>query len=283
MAPSPFLLLLLPFLVFTTGSAQEDGNSNNSTLAPISGINQTSVTLRPTQKDRSTRDRIEFIVGGSEEEYDYGDEETTVAPTSPLTKLSCQYDGCKHLEPTCEEIQWHAGGKCLCPGIDGPEMIPDSPPVREVLLGETQMTINWCSPSSTVRGYRVLYGKQGGSLEKGPDLNSSFRSYTIDHLDPAYPYTVCVVAFNEAGESQAQEEDDRPAGSRPGPCRTVQTTMQSLYIGIGIGLAALAGLSIILGFCLWTRKRNRTKREANLEESGVPNYTYRAGSVGSYE
>ncbi|KAM4018726.1 LRRN4 C-terminal-like protein [Anomaloglossus baeobatrachus] len=282
MAPS-FQLLLLPFLLFVAGSTQESGNSNSSTPAPISGINHTSVTPHPTQKDRSTREGIEFIIGGSEEEYDYEDDGATVASTSSVTKLSCQYDRCEHLAPTCEEIQWQQGGHCLCPGVDGPEFIPDFPSVRDLLLGETQMTINWCSPSSTVRGYRVLYGKPGGSPEKGPNLNTSFRSYTIDNLDPASQYTVCVVAFNEAGESPVEEEEDRPAGSKPGPCMTVHTSMTSLYIGVGIGLAALAGLLIILGFCLWSRKRNKAKREAKLEDGGASNYTYRAGSIGSDE
>lgn len=281
MAP-PLFLLLLHFLVFATGSAQEGRNfSSSTTAAPFSDINQTSVTQSTIEKQKSTADKIEFIIGGAEEDYedDYDDEASTVAYASPGTKLSCRYDRCEHLAPTCEEIQSHAGGNCLCPGIDGPELKPESPPLTVVLLGDTQMTINWCSPSSTVRGYRVSHGEPGGSLEKGPDLNGSFRSYTIDNLQPGSLYTVCIVAFNEAGESQVDEVEDRPPGSMPGPCRTVQTTMKSLYIGIGLGLAALVGLLLILGFCLWRIKINKTKREANLEETGISNFTYKAGSI----
>ncbi|XP_040264958.1 LRRN4 C-terminal-like protein [Bufo bufo] len=276
----PLLLLVLPFLAFTAGSAQEGSNSSSSTTAaPFPVINQTSVTQHTTPKLQSTADKIEFIIGGSEEDYDYEDDASTVAYSSPVAKVSCQYDRCEHLTPSCEEIQWQAGGKCLCPGIDGPHHKPDSPLFKEVLLGDTQITVNWCSPSSTVHGYRVLHGEPGGSLEMGLDLNASFRSYTIENLHPGSPYTVCVVAFNKAGESLADEVEDRPAGRIPSPCRTVHTTMQSLYLGIGLGLAALAGLLIILGFCLWRRKRNKTKREANMEETGIPNYTYKAGSI----
>ncbi|KAM3920223.1 LRRN4 C-terminal-like protein [Leptodactylus fuscus] len=276
MAP-PLLLLLLLSLVFTAGSVQDGVNSSSSTTAaPYSDINQTSVTK---QKHQSTRDRIEFIMGGSEEEYDYEDESTSVAYTSPVARVSCHYDRCEHLAHPCEEIQRRAGGHCLCPGIDGPNVKPDSPPIKEVLLGETQMTINWCSPSSTVRGYRVLYGKSGGLFEEGPQLNATFRSYTIDRLHPGSSYTVCVVAINEAGESRVEEEEDRPVGSVPGPCRTVHTSMQTLYIGIGIGLAAVAGLLIIVGYFVWASKKNKTKREAKVDERGISNYTYKAGSV----
>ncbi|XP_056383124.1 LRRN4 C-terminal-like protein [Hyla sarda] len=273
-------LLLLPFLAFTTGSTQEGSNVTSlTTAAPFSDMNQTSLTQHTTKKHQSTVDKIEYIIGGSEEDYYDDDEAPTVAPTSPVTKHSCQYNRCEHLASTCEEIQRQAGGKCLCPGIDGPERTPDSPPIKEVLLGDSHITINWCSPSSTVRGYRVLHGEPGGSLEKGLDVNASFRSYTIDNLHSGSLYTVCVVAFNEAGESQVGDMEDRPDGSMPGPCRTVQTTMQSLYLGLGLGLAAVAVLLVILGYCLWRRKRNKTEMEANIEDRGIPNYTYKAGSI----
>ncbi|XP_069821572.1 LRRN4 C-terminal-like protein [Dendropsophus ebraccatus] len=275
MAPLAIFLLSLPFLALTTGSAQTGGNvSSLTTAAPFLDKNQTSVTQLTTQK--STRSRIEFIYGGSEEEYDYDDDETlTVAPTFPVATVPCQYDGCKHLASTCEEIRLNSGGKCLCPGIDGPKSTPDSPPLKEVLPGDSQVTLNWCSPSSTVHGYRVLHGEPGKTLEKGPDLNTSFRSYTIDRLNPGTLYTVCVVAFNEAGESQVGEVEDRPAA----PCKTVQTTMQSLYIAIGVGLTAVAGLLFILAYFLLRRKQNKMKTESNLEDRGISNYTYKAGSV----
>ncbi|XP_075692967.1 LRRN4 C-terminal-like protein [Rhinoderma darwinii] len=277
---SPLLLLLLSFLVLKTGSAQEDSNSSSSTTAgPYIVINQTSVTQHTTQKHQSTADKIEYIIGGSDEDYDDEDEVATVAYASPVTKLPCLYDRCEHLAPTCEEIQGHAGGNCLCPGIDGPEFKPESPSLNKVLLGDTKMTVKWCSPSSTVGGYRVLHGEARGSLEKGLDLNASFRSYTIANLQPGSVYTVCVVAFNEAGESQPDEVEDKQSSSMPGSCRTVHTTMQSLYIGIGLGMAAVAGLLIILGYYLWRRMKNKTKREAKLKDTGIPNYTYRAGSI----
>ncbi|KAG9475494.1 LRRN4 C-terminal-like protein [Eleutherodactylus coqui] len=280
MAP-PLLLLLLPFLAFTTGSVQEDSNGTSSTTAaPFLDLNQTSVTQRTTQRQRSTANRIEYIIGGSDEDYDDEDDKVSTVPNaSPVLQLPCQYNRCEHLASTCEEIQRRAGGNCLCPGIDGPEIKPESPVLKEVLLGDTKMTVNWCSPSSTVYGYKVLYGEPGGSLENGPELNASFRSYTFDNLNPGSYYTVCVVAFNKAGESQVDKEQDGPAGSKPGPCRTVHTTMQSLYIGIGIGLAAVAGLLIILGYFLCRRKRNKTNRETKLEERGISNCIYKAGNI----
>ncbi|XP_071970456.1 LRRN4 C-terminal-like protein [Engystomops pustulosus] len=277
MAP-PLPLLLLPLMLFTSGFTEERIISISLTPdTPTSDINQTSVTQRPTQSRQTTPERIKFIVGGSD--YEYEDDETTVAYTSPGPKLSCQYDRCEHLAPTCEEIQRKAGGHCLCPGIYGPEYKPEFPPLKEVLIGETQMTVHWCSPSSTVRGYRVLHGEPGGSMEKGPELNASFRSYTIENLKYSSPYIVCVVAFNEAGESQVDDGEEKPVGGLPGPCRSVYTSMQTLYIGIGIGLAAVVGLMIILGYFLWTRKANKTKRGTNLDKSGTTNYIYKAGSI----
>ncbi|XP_063801045.1 LRRN4 C-terminal-like protein [Pseudophryne corroboree] len=298
MVPS-LLSLFLPFCLFTTGSPvlasgnstepQEGSNFNSSTtIAPFLEKKYTATQYaKVTQSNQSTRERILYVTSGPEDYYydddSGGDEETKVIESPPAPSSPCPYDRCEHLLPTCEEIQKQAGGRCLCPGITGSKTKPDPPRLVQALLADGKLSVNWCSPLSTVRGYRVLYRGLQGPMETGPVLNASYRSYSIENL-PDTHYTVCVVAFNEAGESPAavDEEDNGPEGSMTGPCRNLHTTLSKdsyIYLGVGLGLAALAGLLVVLGCWLWKRERSNKMYVAEEEEMGIPNHFYKAESA----
>ncbi|KAM5138051.1 LRRN4 C-terminal-like protein [Mantella aurantiaca] len=286
----PILTLLLHIcLMITTRSlvfAVEDSASlETSTANPTIASNQSTAMqhAKVTQR-QTTPERLLYITGGAEEDY-YGDEdETTVPPLQPVPVKPCPYDRCEHLSPTCEEIQSNTGGNCLCPGIDGPKIKPDPPNLRQVLSGDGEVTVNWCSPSSSVLSYRVLYQGPESQVEKGPVLNASYRSYSIINLLPATQYTVCVVAINNAGESPAEinEAEEHREGSMTGPCRILHTTASKsshLYIGIGLGLGAMVVVMIVLGILLCNRKKRNNRMDVEAKEMGIPNHSYKFGSA----
>ncbi|KAM9302177.1 LRRN4 C-terminal-like protein [Gastrophryne carolinensis] len=249
-----------------------------TTLAPFLA-NSTKVTQSP----KTTQDWPEYVTSGPEEDYYYDDTEPTVTSAPPAFPGQCLYDRCKHLSPTCEEIQSKAGGTCLCPGIDGPSKKPDPPNVNQVTSGEEEVTVKWCSPLSTVHNYIVLYLGSEGPIQKGPLLNSSYRAYSIQNLLPNTRYTLCVVAKNNAGYSDAdmtQAEEDT-TGSMTGACRIFRTSPSKqsyIYLGVGLGLGALAVVLAVLA-SLWCIRQKRNKQlAAEEEEQGIPNASYKVGS-----
>ncbi|OCT81729.1 LRRN4 C-terminal-like protein [Xenopus laevis] len=262
--------------LITTASTLTTKQSTSSPIPEITGNRQ------------STRERLLHVIDTEWEDYywdneDNVDEKFTTKP-SPAPLIPCPYDRCKHLEPECKEIQRKAGGNCLCPGVSGFKIPPDSPRIAEVNAGEKGISVGWCSPMSTVQGYRVLYGTTDSQLEKGPILNNTHRMFPIENLLPGTSYTVCVVAFNDAGESPAnvEEEDGGWETGATGPCRVLHTSSSStshIYLGIGVGLAMLMVLGLaVLGYFSWKRRKGNMKVFGG-EEMGIRNYSYKAESM----
>lgn len=306
------LLLLLSLCATITGlpaeknsTAEPEDNKNNTvplsyTMSPLTTASsdykgeQSSVPQprKITQSQKTTRERIQFIT--EDIDYDsYEDDEDnsykkhfTLPPQVPYD--ACPFDRCKHLELPCSEIQERAGGKCLCPGINGPTIPPDAPSLNVITPGQTGTSVSWCSPLSTVQGYRVLYGAPEGPLEQGPLLNQSYRFFSIPNLVPGMTYRVCVVAINDAGESQIEPRDEEEGwpGQQgiAGPCaiyNIYDPYGSYIYLAVGIGLAILAGLLGIFVCVYWfrCRKRSRKIKRAIGEEMGVTNMSFRAESV----
>ncbi|XP_053544827.1 LRRN4 C-terminal-like protein [Bombina bombina] len=314
----PLLLVVIPFSLMTSAAPTplpDDKNSTQpwtnttemrdnksvpvTTFSPTSDNNQTMSESslpsgpRDTPIHRTTPERIQFITGGDVADY-YEDEDEDDSEERPVTSFPpksvspCNYNRCKHLELPCEEIQRMQGGNCLCPGVDGAGVPPDAPGLGELLPGEMGASVRWCSPLSTVRGYKVLYGPLEGPMETGPVLNASYRAFTIERLSPNTPYRVCVVAFNEAGESPIEggeeEEEEAWEGGKPHPCRVLRTTgsqVQQVYLGVGVGLAALAALLGLIGLGWWFcgRRKSKTIKETEGKDMGVTNLSYKAESV----
>lgn len=284
---SPALSLLLPiflvsakslvFAIEDSASVPASTSTPNTTSNQSTAIQHTKVTQR-----QSTRERLQYITSGPDVDY-YDDEDTTFSTPQPVPLKPCLYDRCEHLSPPCEEIQSKEGGNCLCPGIDGPDVKPDPPNLRQVLSGDQEVTVNWCSPSSTVYSYKILYQGPDSQMEKGPMLNATYRSYSIKTLLPGTQYTVCVVAINNAGESPSDMNDaeEGTEGSWRGPCRILHTNaskMSHVYIGIGVGLGVLAIAMVLLGILLCIKKKRKNRMDVDEKEMGIPNSSYKTGS-----
>ncbi|XP_018421114.1 PREDICTED: LRRN4 C-terminal-like protein [Nanorana parkeri] len=306
------LLLLLPLCAAIPGlhaernnTAETEENKNNTvplnnTVSPLTTASpdyeddQSSVAQprKITQSHKTTRERIPFITedidyDNYEDDEDNGYKKQFTLPPQ-VFNAPCPFDRCKHLELPCSEIQKSTGGKCSCPGISGRSILPDAPRLNVITPGQTGISVSWCSPLSTVQGYRLLYGSPEGPLEKGPLLNQSYRFFSIPNLVPGMPYRVCVVAINDAGESQLQPSDGEEGWPGPGgitgPCgiyNTYDPYGSYIYLAVGIGLAILAGLVGIFVFVYWfrCRKGSRKLKRAIGEEMGVTNMSFKAESV----
>ncbi|KAM3920288.1 LRRN4 C-terminal-like protein [Leptodactylus fuscus] len=170
------------------------------------------------------------------------------------------------------------------PGISGSSVLPESPRLRQVIAGQAGIGVSWCSPLSTVQSYRVMYGTPEGPLEVGPLLNQTYRFFSITNLLPGTAYRVCVVAINDAGENQVDHGDEElDQEDIVGPCgifHTYDALGSSMYLAIGVGLAALAG---VLGFSAfiywsWSRKKRSIKR-TRQGDMGVANMSFKAESI----
>ncbi|XP_071970455.1 LRRN4 C-terminal-like protein [Engystomops pustulosus] len=297
------LFLLFQLCVTTTGlplenntSSQVDGNDTlpwtlSTTSLPSEMNNEASVRqdYDLSRSQKTTRDRILYItehVDYDNDSYEGEDDDYEVLTVPPhFSGDACPYDRCKHLQPPCEEIQKMAGGKCLCPGISGSSVLPDSPRLRQVVPQKAGIELSWCAPLSTVQTYKVIYGPPEGPLEMGPLLNQSYRFFYITNLLPGTAYRVCVVAMNDAGESQVELEDgdeELNQEDRVGPCGIFHTSQgSSLYVAIGVGLVLLAcilgGSALIYWF--WCKKKVRRIKRSRQGDIGVTNMSFKAESI----
>ncbi|XP_073515605.1 LRRN4 C-terminal-like protein [Phyllobates terribilis] len=262
------------------------------TSSPLRLNNEASVpqALDVTRSKKTTQERIlyitEYVDYEDDDNYEDEDDDSEVFTEPPHSNKACPYDRCKHLQLPCEELQKMSGGKCLCPGISPSSVLPDSPRLKQVIPGQAVIGVSWCAPLSTVQSYRVRYGPPEGPLETGPLLNQSHRFFSITNLLPGTSYRVCVIAINDAGESQVEpgdgEDDELDQGETVGPCGTFHTyASQGSYIAIGVGLAILAG---VLGFSVlfywfWRKKKVRSIKRTRGDDTGVTNMSFKAESI----
>ncbi|XP_044126097.1 LRRN4 C-terminal-like protein [Bufo gargarizans] len=262
----------------------------SSTSIPHGMSNEDSVpqALGITRSQKTMQEHILYVTEhvdyDDDDYYEDGDDEAFTVPPHVSFK-ACPYDRCKHFQLPCDEIQKRSGGNCLCPGISGNSVPPDAPRLKEVIPGQSEIGVSWCSPLSTVQSYRVLYGTPEEPLEMGPLLNQSYHFFSITNLLPGTPYRVCVVAINDAGESQVEpgdgKDEELDQGENVGPCGTFHTSHGSyLYLAIGCGLAILAvvlGVSVLIYW--FRRKKVRGIRRKGRDEMGVTNMSFKAESI----
>ncbi|XP_029470716.1 LRRN4 C-terminal-like protein [Rhinatrema bivittatum] len=260
-----------------SSSLRAEGRPSNETLG--SGAPASSPTAGSF---RSTLERILVFTGiPGDEDYDDSEEETdapvqasTFAPPKP-----CDYDRCRHLQASCEELQRKQ--RCLCPGISGPAEHPDPPRIQDVSVSEEAASVHWCAPLSTVSEYLVLYWRQGErqNTRTSPALNGTFRLVTLSDLQPATSYVVCVVASNKAGSSPVSEEEERY-----GPCKVIWTQGRQppyLYVALAVTAALVLLVLAALGWYYWARKKSILHGSASniADPAGVPNPFYKSESV----
>lgn len=295
------LFLLFHLCVAITGLPLENNTptpmDDNDSLpwsgeisSPTMFYNDNAYVHRAVDVTRSQKTMHEHLLYLTEHvDYDDSNEDDDYKVyTEPphFSNEACPYDRCKHLQLPCEEIQKMAGGNCLCPGISESSVIPDSPRFKQVIPGQDGIEVSWCSPLSTVKSYRVIYGMPEGPLEMGPLLNQSYRLFSITNLLPGTAYRVCVVAINDAGESQVEpgdgEDQELEFGHIVGPCGTFHTSQGSyMYLAIGVGLAVLAtvlGFSVLIyWFC--NKKKVGSIKRSKGGDMGVTNMSFKAESI----
>ncbi|XP_048216479.1 LRRN4 C-terminal-like protein [Perognathus longimembris pacificus] len=192
------------------------------------------------------------------------DEEEDETVSTPLQAVRCDYDRCRHLQVPCPELQRAGPVACLCPGLSSPTQPPEAPRLGEVHLvaEEGRAVVHWCAPYSPVHYYWLLLWEGTGVPQKGPPLNATFRRAELKGLTPGGTYVICVVAGNEAGESEvtgAGEDGQERVASVPfGPCGQIfvpprPTTLVHTAVGVGTALALLSCAALLWHFCLRER------------------------------
>lgn len=78
------------------------------------------------------------------EDYQEG-EEDDVTVTTPSLAVPCDYDRCRHLQVSCQELQKVGPVACLCPGLSREDQQPEPPRLGEVQLvaEEGYAVVHW--------------------------------------------------------------------------------------------------------------------------------------------
>ncbi|XP_067844500.1 uncharacterized protein [Heptranchias perlo] len=168
--------------------------------------------------------------------------------TRPTQVGDCNYDPCRHWQVLCRDLQHLTG--CHCPDITGEDVIPDPVKILKVIkISDNSAEIYWCSPSSTVLYYYIIYQSDDNRhLYKTDTINPTYRRYTLRDLTSDSTYHTCVVAVNKAGSSTASS-----IWPSKGPCyifKTKPNYNNIFYIVSTAIIAILFILVIMLSVCL---------------------------------
>ncbi|KAK9536723.1 hypothetical protein VZT92_006486 [Zoarces viviparus] len=174
-------------------------------------------------------------------------EETTVTPparntASPYGKKRCEYNLCLESQIPCPVLATSTG--CLCPGMTLHNEVPDTPTLKSVSWNGSEVVARWCAPHSYVTAYIVKVG--------GQERRRFMKDQRSGGLgDVEHNTKVCVVAVNDAGDSE-------------GSCLTYPPGGSSLLLKAGLIGGALGFLLLLLlAVLLWRHTRQR-KQEASI-------------------
>uniref|UniRef100_A0A8C6RKJ0 LRRN4 C-terminal like n=2 Tax=Nannospalax galili TaxID=1026970 RepID=A0A8C6RKJ0_NANGA len=207
---------------------------------------------------------------------DYEGDETV---TTLSLAVPCDYDSCRHLQVSCEELQKVGPVACLCPGLSRDDQPPDMPRLGEVQIvaEEGCAVVHWCAPFSPVSHYWLLLWEGSRALQRSAPLNATFRRAELQGLKPGGAYVLCVVASNQAGESRflgaGVEGPESWGGPSFGPCGRLTMpprpiTLVHAAMGVGTVLALLSCATLIWHFCLrerWGCARRQRNTQAAEE------------------
>ncbi|XP_059811284.1 LRRN4 C-terminal-like protein [Hypanus sabinus] len=232
-----------------------------------------------TESRRTTRLRfVRFTLNQADYE-DYGEEDYGDEPTTPSATLGplplCDYKPCRHLQVPCAELQ--RARPCLCVGMSGSDSPPSQPRMEQVTARwDHGASVRWCEPLSQVSSYRLVLWPKGSSANVTTrPIPSRHRLFTLDGLEAATTYTVCVLAFNPAGTSRLSQQDLEGASPGTGPCLVFSTSFtRQLILYLGIAVCVLVVLSVL---CVLLRcfcaKTQRSPAPSSLA-LGLRNPTY---------
>lgn len=182
----------------------------------------------------------------TEDYSQYEDYVTTVLPRTPArgegTLKPCDYKPCLEDQVPCSQLA--ASTRCLCPGFTLNNQVPDAPDLRTVSWNGSEVVVRWCAPNSYVTAYHVTIGSKERK-RFGKDQRSGGVG-TIEDVTK-----VCLVAVNDAGESQAS-------------CKMYQYRDSSLSLTAGLIGGALGLLLLILMIVLLWRHRRQRRQQPSI-------------------
>lgn len=219
-----------------------------------------------------TRPRIIFMAG-SDNDYDEDDaDESHSSPPEVLSSVKttilqrktqlCQYNPCLENQEPCAKISERSG--CLCPGISGAHVRPNSPRIKVLLpISEGEhngkVEVQWCAPSSMVSRYRVvIQGRERDALE----FQAFLRRGLIGSLEAGDK--VCVEAVNNAGTSIPSDFSCK----RYNPPDSSDHKLLAGVIGGGIALLLL----IITAVILWKYRLSQKAKTDSADGLRNPSY-----------
>ncbi|XP_061818317.1 leucine-rich repeat neuronal protein 4 [Nerophis lumbriciformis] len=182
--------------------------------------------------------------------YDIEDEPSTVPPkiVSPRGGIAvqrCDYNPCTENQPPCSELS--AANHCLCPGFTSHLVAPEAPYLKSVAWNGSDVVVRWCAPLSYVTAYSVTVG--------GKERQRFGRERRRGGVGPVENFSeVCVVALNNAGDSEAS-------------CVMYQPKDHSLPLKAGLIGGALGLLMLLLVVVLLWRRRRQRKLRRNITAS----------------
>uniref|UniRef100_A0AAY5K8C2 Uncharacterized protein n=1 Tax=Esox lucius TaxID=8010 RepID=A0AAY5K8C2_ESOLU len=228
--PPPILMLLLALL-----------NGSLAFVSPyeVSGTNHTAtLPLRPRQNTYDTSEPDDY--------YGLGSDPLGSPPPIPSRRPSsqpCDYDSCREHQTPCSQLAASSG--CLCPGVTGPNVVPEAPFIKRLTTEGSTVVIQWCAPNSVVTHYNVTVGKLKTFV-----FGEGQRSGAVGEVSQGEE--VCMVAVNNKGFSDRHVNSCKiynPPGNN-------SLALKAGLIGGTLGLLLLLSLA----FLLW---RHRAQRKAD--------------------
>ncbi|XP_072265751.1 leucine-rich repeat neuronal protein 4 [Pyxicephalus adspersus] len=222
---------------------------------------------QPIPEDTSNEEQAYVPQDFSE---DYDEENQQERSTIPSTISACDYDGCRHLQKPCIELQQHT--PCLCPGLSGEDMIPDSPYLKNITqITDTSAQIHWCSPNSVLEKYHLVY-QAGSQIRTIDNIPITMRQFTLYNLSPYTTYKVCMVGVNRKGQSETENMASRTACSE---FNTRPSYVMIFAILSGLGGLFLVIITVLAAFLYKTCKSNMVNQyDTHLVSYKNPAFEY---------
>ncbi|XP_028665654.1 LRRN4 C-terminal-like protein [Erpetoichthys calabaricus] len=241
------------------------------TFVALMGKN-TANPLAPANATTASTTRLGRIIFDDKFDFDYETESAPVStappPVGPIAP--CDYDRCRDGQVPCEELRKNQS--CLCPGVSGPNVVPEFPRILEITQQGSTVNVHWCAPPSTVEKYQVVYSRQGKGMSTSVPLERGSQSRTaqLEDLSDGVSYVVCVQAINRAGSSPLKENSNA--------CAVYKSTSEMkkyLYPGLIGGVLLLLFFVVIGVILIW---RHHTNRKRPTDVTGLTNPSFSRGS-----
>ncbi|XP_071478471.1 uncharacterized protein [Diadema antillarum] len=152
--------------------------------------------------------------------------------------------------------------RCTCPKVYGGPLCqyrkPGTPTkVSVVESARDVITLSWSqSDIGEVAGYRVFYSLVGDrTVVKSIPIHPDVNLFSMSKLQKDSTYRICVIAFNQGGESAIGEENCIWAETIQTPSGNPIFSMQ--FIAIASGAVSVFAVILIVAYCYLRTKKKR--------------------------